>query len=52
MPENIEKKVKELLIQQQLKLETYREENEYLKQQNKALVTALENLKMFEHLKK
>lgn len=52
MSENIEKKVKELLIQQQFKLEAYREENEYLKQQNKTLIAALENLKMFEHLKK
>lgn len=52
MPKNIEKKVKELLIQQQFRLEAYKEENEYLKQQNKSLITALENLKMFEHLKR
>lgn len=52
MPKNIEEKVKQLLIQQQFKLEAYREENETLKQQNKNLITALENLKMFEHLKR
>ena len=52
MPKNIEKKVKELLLQQHFKIEAYREENEYLKQQNKHLITALENLKMFEKFKK
>lgn len=51
MPKNIEQKVKELLIKQQLQIETLTEERDILKQQVINLTAALKNLEMFSESK-
>lgn len=52
MDKKIEDVVKATLLKQHLTIQCKNEEIEYLKQQNKRLLTALSNLEMFEEAKK
>jgi hypothetical protein len=52
MDKKIENKVKAYLLKQWLMIDCLTEEVNSLKEQNKRLLTALENLEMFEKLKK